>query len=731
MIARFAIQSLLIFTLLATTTTRVLSKTATASSTSVGSAALTIDGIVSQNSYWQSAGFPATLTIDLGSSQSVHDVEIELPTTWAQRNQTFSISGSTNGTTYTTLAASAIYSFDPSFNGNVAIVSFTPATARYVMLTFTANTAAFGGQVSEIIINPNLAYGKSITATNTSIGPPSLANDGVVGQSSYWESSGPATLTVDLGSSRSVDEVAILLPSTWGNRVQAFSILGSTNNKTFTTVVGSASYQFMTQYSNIVTVSFAPATIRYVQLSFTANTEAGGGQVSEFQVYGGLPNFALNHAISASSSLGTGYAATLANDGVVSQSSYWEGAASTYPNSLTVDLGNSVGVNSIDIKLPPAWGSRTQTFSIQGSQDNSTFYTILASATYTFSSTTSNILTLSFPTANTRYVQLVFTANSGANAGQVSELEVYGSEYFVDSSPLHVLGWQQNNGALNVTTSGGILKLQPFLDQALHVQFGSSASLAAAKSYAVLRAPDTIASTVTQTSTNIVMTTALYSVQISLATSQITIFNASGQQLIQEAAQGGRTPAVGNILSVADNFQLTPSEALYGLGQFRDGAMNLRGVSRDLYQVNTQISIPVILSTNGWSMFWDNPSETYFSDSSSGMSLSSNAGTLDDFYVVVGANFDTLVHGYRRLTGTAPMMPEWALGYHQSRNRYASQTDLLSTAAEMRSDQIPMDTIFIDYYYWEAAGFGSNVLIQPSGPMCRPWCNSCTPKTPS
>jgi alpha-D-xyloside xylohydrolase len=98
------------------------------------------------------------------------------------------------------------------------------------------------------------------------------------------------------------------------------------------------------------------------------------------------------------------------------------------------------------------------------------------------------------------------------------------------------------------------------------------------------------------------------------------------------------------------------------------------------------------------------------------MSLSSNAGTLDDFYVVVGAHLDDLVHGYRRLTGTAPMMPRWALGYHQSRNRYASQSELLSTAGTMRSDLIPMDTIFIDYMYWGTAGFGSNVFDPSAWP---------------
>lgn len=693
-----------------------LGKAISASSTGWGSAAQANDGVVSPTSYWEGGSGTSTLTVDLGSAQSVNQVYICLPLSWSSRTQTFSVLGSTDGVTYSALVASATYSFQAQSN-NIVGLSFASASARYVRLSFTANSGAGGGQVGELEVYGNPALGKPMTASSTGWGSPALAVDGVVGQNSYWQGGGASsTLTVDMGSPQSVDQIAIKLSSDWGSRTQTFSILGSADNVTFSTLAASATYVFQSlNGTNGVEISFAPATIRYLRLSFTANSGATGGQVAELEVYGGKPSFARAEAISANSSFGTGYGATLANDGIVAQNSYWQGGGA-YPNSLTVDLGTVAGVNSIDIKLPPAWGSRTQTFSVQGSQDNTTFYTILPSATYTFSPATSNILPLYFPTLNTRYVKLVFTANSGASQGQVSELEVFGSEDFVDTNPTQVLAWQMSGGSLSITTSGGILKLQPFLDQALHVQFGTAANLAAAKSYAVLRAPDTVSATASETSTNVVLTTAQYSVQVSKATSQISIYNPSGALVVQEAAQGARSSVNGPVINVADKFQLTSTEALYGLGEFRDNAMNLRGISRTLTQVNTQAAVPVVLSTNGWSMFWDNPSSTVFSDSASGMSFSSSYGSIVDFYVMVGPKLDDLVRGYRRLTGDAPMLPKWAYGYHQSRNRYGSQSSLLSVVSQMRSSLIPMDSIFIDYHYWGSAGCGSNVFDPSAWP---------------
>ncbi|ADO73503.1 carbohydrate-binding protein [Stigmatella aurantiaca] len=118
------------------------------------------------------------------------------------------------------------------------------------------------------------------------------------------------------------------------------------------------------------------------------------------------------------------YVAGNAND--ANPSTYWEGAANAYPTWIRVDLGSASSVNQVVLKLPSAWGARTQTLSVQGSTDDVTYAQILAPATYTFSPS-ANTVTLNFAAVNARYVRLNFTANSGATGGQLSEFEVYGS----------------------------------------------------------------------------------------------------------------------------------------------------------------------------------------------------------------------------------------------------------------------------------------------------------------
>ncbi|SFD57803.1 Carbohydrate binding module (family 6) [Paenibacillus catalpae] len=135
-------------------------------------------------------------------------------------------------------------------------------------------------------------------------------------------------------------------------------------------------------------------------------------------------NLALNKSIVSNNNY-SGFAATNAVDG--NASTYYEGAANSYPNTLTVDLGSAQSVNSVVLKLPASWGTRTQTLSVSTSTNNTTYSTVAASNTYTFNPTSGNAVTISFTAASARYVRVSMTANSGSTAGQVSELEVYGS----------------------------------------------------------------------------------------------------------------------------------------------------------------------------------------------------------------------------------------------------------------------------------------------------------------
>jgi len=239
--------------------------------------------------YWEGSGYPNLLTVDLGSNQTVAAVILKLNSTWPTRTQTLSILGSTDNVNFSTLKASAAYTFDPA-TANQVTISFTAATARYVRLSFTANTGAPNGQVAEFevysAIPVNRALNKPVTSSSdlSSLYAKGYSVDG--NQGSYWESAGgfPQTLTVDMGSNFTVNQVVLKLPVGWTQRTETLSILGSTDNVNFTTIVGSTVYTFVPS-ANTVTINFSGTSRRYIRLNVTTNSGAGGAQIAEFEVY--------------------------------------------------------------------------------------------------------------------------------------------------------------------------------------------------------------------------------------------------------------------------------------------------------------------------------------------------------------------------------------------------------------------------------------------------------------
>lgn len=79
-----------------------------------------------------------------------------------------------------------------------------------------------------------------------------------------------------------------------------------------------------------------------------------------------------------------------------------------------------------------------------------------------------------------------------------------------------------------------------------------------------------------------------------------------------------------------------------------------------------------------------------------------------DYYFIYGENMDAVITGYRTLTGKSPIMPKWAMGYWQSREKYNTQEEVLSTVAEFRRREIPLDNIVIDWLHWPENAWGSH-----------------------
>ena len=93
---------------------------------------------------------------------------------------------------------------------------------------------------------------------------------------------------------------------------------------------------------------------------------------------------------------------------------------------------------------------------------------------------------------------------------------------------------------------------------------------------------------------------------------------------------------------------------------------------------------------------------------SSRLTWRSEAAEAIDYYFVYGPKLDTVIAGYRGLTGKAPMPPKWALGYWQSKERYGTQQEWLDIAEGYRSRGLPIDNIVQDWFYWDPAPWGSH-----------------------
>ncbi|KFE72004.1 CARDB domain-containing protein [Hyalangium minutum] len=260
-----------------------------------------------QNSYWESTNgaFPQWAQIDLGSAATVEDLVLRLPAGWGSRNQTLSVQSSTDGSSFTTLVASASYAFNPS-TSNTVTIDVPDTSARYVRVTITANTGWSAGQLSELEVRgtttttpptdpppptgSNLALGKPITGSSTEyLFVATNANDNST--DTYWEGAGgqyPSHLTVSLGTSVDLSGVVLKLPpaSAWATRTQTFEIQGrSQASGSFTTLKASAAYTFNPATGNTVTVPVT-GTAADVRVVFTGNTGSGNGQAAEFQIYG-------------------------------------------------------------------------------------------------------------------------------------------------------------------------------------------------------------------------------------------------------------------------------------------------------------------------------------------------------------------------------------------------------------------------------------------------------------
>lgn len=155
------------------------------------------------------------------------------------------------------------------------------------------------------------------------------------------------------------------------------------------------------------------------------------------------------------------------------------------------------------------------------------------------------------------------------------------------------------------------------------------------------------------------------------------------------------------------SFVFAPDEGLYGLGSHEEGYGNLRGKSRLLYQHNMKAVVPVLVSTRGWGILFDMGCMMAFHDDEEGSYLWADCADELDWYFFYGdGSYTGCMARYAALTGPSPMLPRYALGFIQSKERYVSADELLEVSSEYRRRGVPLDMIVLDWQSWPEGQWG-------------------------
>lgn len=147
-----------------------------------------------------------------------------------------------------------------------------------------------------------------------------------------------------------------------------------------------------------------------------------------------------------------------------------------------------------------------------------------------------------------------------------------------------------------------------------------------------------------------------------------------------------------------------PNERIYGMGQYQQPFLNLKGADLELAQRNSQATVPFALSSLGYGFLWNNPGIGRAVFSNLTTTFEAYSTDILDYWIVLGDSPAEIVRAYTMATGRVPMMPEYGLGFWQCKLRYQTQEELLEVAREYKRRNLPIDLIVCDYFHWPNQG---------------------------
>jgi len=204
-------------------------------------------------------------------------------------------------------------------------------------------------------------------------------------------------------------------------------------------------------------------------------------------------------------------------------------------------------------------------------------------------------------------------------------------------------------------------------------------------------------------------------------TGKLIFYNQKGEILLEEYVRNRRDmrstdcsaleiearelkPILGGDYKLTMRFVSNPNEKIYGMGQYQQSYLDLKGTDLELAQRNSQATVPFALSSLGYGFLWNNPAIGRVTFGKNITTWEAYSTTVLDYLIIAGDTPKEIEETYADATGKVPMMPDYAMGFWQSKLRYQTQDELLEVAREHKRRNLPISVIVIDYFHWFLQG---------------------------
>lgn len=163
-------------------------------------------------------------------------------------------------------------------------------------------------------------------------------------------------------------------------------------------------------------------------------------------------------------------------------------------------------------------------------------------------------------------------------------------------------------------------------------------------------------------------------------------------------------PIIGGDYRLTVRFVSTWNEKIYGMGQYQQPYLDLKGADLELAHRNSQASVPFMISSLGYGFLWNNPAVGRVNFGKNITTWEAFSAKKLDYWITAGDTPAEIEESYADVTGKVPMMPDYAMGFWQCKLRYQTQEELLEVAREYKRRNLPISVIVVDFFHWPLQG---------------------------